>query len=90
VPALLADVAAVGPGVIDRAVLAAVGRGTAVVGEPEAAGLVEDQVVRAYQPLAVAGIVDGRELAALQVEALDHTAGVAGRGWAGDGQAAVV
>ena len=89
-PFLLADVGTVGPGVVDRAVLAAFRRRAAVVGEPEAACLVEHQVVGPDQPPAVTAVIDGLQLAAGHVIALDHAAHMAGRRRAGDGQAAIV
>src|SRR5688500_3111425 len=50
-----------------------------MVGEPEAAGFVEDEVVGADQPPAVAAVVDGLEAAGGEVEALDRAALMAGR-----------
>ena len=78
------DLRAVGLGVIERAELAALRRRTAVIGEPEAAGLVEDDVVGSDQPAAVARVVQGGEGAGRKVDPLDHAALVGRRRGARD------
>ncbi len=81
------DAGAVGTRVEHSAMFAALWGSAAVVGEPEATSPVEDDIVGAVEPLAVAGVVDGLDLAAGDIHALNITAGVAGRSRPRNGQA---
>jgi hypothetical protein len=85
---LLLDLRAVGFGVVDGAAVVVALARLAEVGEPEAAGIVEHQVVRAVQPAAVAGIVERLELAGLGIDHLDRAGLVVGRHRAGKQPAA--
>src|SRR5262249_11792880 len=73
----LPDERAVRPGVVDAAPVPIALADLAVVGEPEAAVAVEDQVVRAAQRVAVAIGVDGLHASGAEVDALDAAAAVA-------------
>ena len=84
------DPRAVGRGVIESAILATLRRRAAMVAEPEAALAIEHQIVGPNQPLAVARLVDGLDLAGGEIDALDHAADMARRGRPGDGQAALL
>ena len=76
---LAADMAAVGLGVIDAAILASLGGRTAMVGEPEPALLVEHQIVGTMQGPALALRIERAQGAGLQIKPLDHAAGMARR-----------
>src|SRR2546425_11882936 len=66
-----ADRRAVGLRVVDGATVGVTLARLAEVGEPEAARVVEDEVVRAAQTAAIAAIVERLELAALGIDDLD-------------------
>ena len=76
---LLLDLRAVGLGVVDGAAIVVALARLAEIGEPEAAGIVEHQVVGAVQLPAVAGVVERLELAGLGIDHLDRAALVVGR-----------
>src|SRR5262249_28808516 len=83
----LADHRSVGLGVVDAGAIAIALTDLAVVREPEAAALVEDDVVRAAQRMAVALRVQHFDLPAVDVDPLDAAAAVVARLVAGHGQA---
>jgi hypothetical protein len=84
----LADAGAVGLGVVDPGQLGVAPLGHAVIGEPEAAGVVEDDVVGRHQGLALALGVQVGDLAAGDVDPLDAAADVVlERGRTGEGDA---
>ncbi len=70
---------AIGPGVIDHAVVAIVCPGLAQVGEVETAMGVEHQVVRTVQPVGAAAVVQHCDSAAARIDTLDTAADVIGR-----------
>src|SRR5262249_54573562 len=82
----LPDERPVGPRVEDAGAIPVALAQLAVIGEPEAAGRVEDDVVRAAERPAVAGGVDVLDLAGVEIDPLDPTARVVVRLVARDGE----
>src|SRR3546814_4109110 len=72
----------------DRAMVAAGIAHLPVIGEPEAAVGVEDDIVGTFQPFPLETVVERRYRARGQVDALDRTARFGVGGMAGDEQAA--
>src|SRR5581483_8182966 len=75
---LLLDLRAVGAGVVDRAPVVVAFARLAEIGEPEAAVLVEHDIVRAVELPPVALVVHRLELAGLGIDHLDRAALVVG------------
>src|SRR5262249_60396886 len=71
-----ADRGAVGPRIVDAGAIAVALAHLAEVGEPEAAGGVEDEVVRALERMLAALRVERLDLAGAHVDALDAAAAV--------------
>ena len=72
----LDDLLHAGLEVVERADVHLTGTALAEIGEPEAAMLVEHQVVGPAQRMLAAFVDDGLDLAALQIDALDRAAEV--------------
>src|SRR5207248_1971831 len=79
---------AIGLRVVDAGDVAGTALADAVVGEPEAAGAVEHDVVRRAQRMPVALLVERRDFAAAEIDALDRAvSGVRGGRWPGEREA---
>jgi len=83
----LGDLRAIGGGVVDAALVALAWQVVAEIGEPQAAGPVEHEVVGRAQRMVAAAVVEPVDLAGRQIDALDAAAGVVGGDPGGDGDA---
>src|SRR3546814_12644767 len=72
---------------VDRAMVAAGAAHLSMIGEPEAAVGVEDDVIRTFEALALEAVVKRGHRAGRQVDALDRTARFGVGGMAGEEQA---